>query len=78
MSKNTTYKATQEALDDGYGQTKYGVLEGRGEEYPTEALQGKTASVRCPTCQEALCPAEQFGGLLVCPKHGTEPFETTR
>lgn len=78
MSKNTTYKATQEALDDGYGQTKYGVLEARGEDYSTEALQGKTASVRCPTCQEVLYPADRSGGLLVCPKHGTEPFETTR
>ena len=66
MSKNTTYKATQEALDDGYGQTKYGVLEGRGEDYSTEALQGKTASVRCPTCQEALCPAEQHDGNKKC------------
>lgn len=83
MSRNDIPHATQEALDEGYGSTKYGVLEARGEDYSEEAnklaaLQRKDASVVCPLCQEPLCPAERFGGLLVCPKHGTAPFETTR
>lgn len=78
MSSNKIHVPTDEALEAGYGQTKYGVLEVGGEDYSDSTLRSKTSAVTCPVCQEALCPAEQFGGLLVCPKHGTAPFETTR
>ena len=59
MSNNKIHTPTPEALADGYGQTKYGVLEGGGDDYSdTPALRSKTSVVICPLCQEALYPVE--------------------
>ena len=57
---------------------KYGVEEDV-ETVNTEkqaALQSKDAVVRCPRCQVPVLPPENYGGLLVCPNHGTRYFET--
>jgi hypothetical protein len=48
------------------GMTKYAVEE--------ERSGGKTASkgVTCPLCGT---PAEVYGRVVLCPKHGSAPFE---
>mgnify|MGYP000990880702 CR=1 FL=1 len=64
--------------------TKYGVFQGDADSCDSDyeklaaALQQRTSTIVCPICQEQLYPVAQSGGSLVCPKHGTEPFETTR
>lgn len=62
-------------------QTKYGVDEGASDDdqkTATETLPGSDGEVRCPQCQRTVLPRESFGGLRVCPVHGTEPFERSR
>lgn len=46
---------------------KFGVDEG----VDTEALE-KAAAEGCPLCG---APVQRHGDVLMCPKHGTEPFE---
>lgn len=69
-------KKFREALSDAYGKEstmedeameKYGVDEGVDQ----EKLE-KQAAGGCPECGQ--CP-ERYGKVLVCPTHGTEPFE---
>lgn len=51
--------------DQDEGMDKYGVDEtGKG--------LNKEAAKNCPECGAAL---EKHGSVVVCPKHGTEPFE---
>lgn len=48
---------------------KFGVNEGVNQ----EALE-KQAAKGCPVCGSAV---ETHGSVLMCPKHGSEPFEDT-
>lgn len=52
------------------GMTKYAVDEG----VSSDALE-KAAANGCPICGS---PVEKHGQILVCPTHGTKPFETSK
>lgn len=61
----------REAIDDAYGKEstmeKYAVDEGIDQ----EQLE-KQANAGCPECGQKLV---KHGSVLLCPTHGTEPFE---
>ena len=54
--------------------TKYSVEETE-DKTAEAALLRKPGAVQCPKCQKNVFPTERYGGLLVCPECGTEPFE---
>ncbi len=54
-------------MEEKEGMDKFGVSEG----VDSEKLE-KWASEGCPVCG---METKKLGRLLVCPKHGTEPFE---
>lgn len=54
--------------DDDEGMSKLGVDEGSGDQERLEKL----ASKGCPECGAKLL---KEGGILICPTHGTAPFE---
>lgn len=51
---------------------KYGV-----EECTSNTDQEKTAqeTQRCPNCGSSICNPDSTGGVKLCPKCGTKPFE---
>lgn len=51
---------------------KYGVHETNKPESTKEASEGHRVT-RCPKCNSKL---EVAGQVLLCPTHGSEPFET--
>lgn len=58
----------EDIMNDEEGMTKYGVDEGHPEQEELE----KMAAEGCPLCGKK--PIRQ-GAILLCPSHGTEPFE---
>jgi RNA polymerase subunit RPABC4/transcription elongation factor Spt4 len=48
---------------------KYGVDETKGPDLEKQATQG------CPVCGKT---PERHGNVLMCPVHGSEPFETEK
>jgi hypothetical protein len=60
-------KQIQKYVKDGEAMEKYGV----DERLKQEEME-KAAAEGCPICGRALV---QHGSVLLCPKHGTEPFE---
>jgi hypothetical protein len=52
---------------------KLGVVEEKTEKTAETAV----VKQRCPWCNKVVEDPDTTGGLLKCPEHGTEPFEST-